>query len=250
MRHPKYCITLALFVAFILFPKADTLAFDRHRLSLSFGGGWNHYAIQGLNNTNITFIRPQYSTVLSRSYSEKLVGGNDFSFGLQYRATKGISIDGSLLYFGSQTQYYRISSNFLDDYANRMPSYSDRLSVSLVAPGIGISHHIRYGKFNMGLSYKIHWLFGQANFDYKGKIVLEDQWAWFGSNADFHGNGMGTSISLNLDYMYAEFLIFKPTIGYRYFPIDKLTDKSGHAWDGMRLDFSGPFAGVDLSFQL
>lgn len=244
-NYPKTLFILLLTASLIIITTIEAWAFDRHKLSISIGGGWNHYEIQNLSNTEITFPDNQTSAFLW-GYTEKLTGGTDLSSRISYKISDNFSIDGVIIYYNKQQKKYN-NPFFLDDYLNRASPFYKILKVYLLAPGIGLGYKLPFHRLSFILSSTVNCLYGRADYCYAvgGRPPYMEY-----QNIKYSGSGLGADISLRLHFKANRILDLNPEIGYRYFPIKKLKDNAGYTWEGMHLNFSGPFAGLNLSFRL
>jgi hypothetical protein len=246
----RFFIFIAIYFFILIIPPwsiagAGTL----NRFSISFSGDWANYNMKGMAGTS--YYWRQYSTGITfdQTYRERISGGPGFSVEFAYRLTDRFSCGiGAIYLIPRHIDYSLDRYAFWDDYYNWSDQPEIRLiGAKLFAPNIMLGYRLPLKDVTLNFSTKVGWLLGSAEHDQPFELPL-------GTNGDmrwrFTAKGVGYIFNTGLSHKLTKALYIKSDLGYQFLKTNELKDKDGNKWNGMRLDFSGPFVGAGFEFDL
>jgi|WetSurMetagenome_2_1015567.scaffolds.fasta_scaffold63765_1 hypothetical protein len=258
MKYPKNCIAIVFFIALVIMPKADTLAFDKHRLSFSIGGDWTNCFINNYKgNFRIDlpyFPEDRYVYSGGRNDRDGLAGSLGLSAEVSYKFSSKFSSE-LLGFFAREWGIHYPNpmdqtQAFLDDYANRLPRTIDTAlpNSNLIGSGLGISYYSDNHNIHSVLSAAI--LFCRANVSLEKYRYTTTTRIYEISQSKFRGWGMGTEVSYGLLLRISGNYFLNPNLGYRYINTSLLKDNGGNKYSAHGLDYSGLRLGLNFKYAL
>jgi hypothetical protein len=225
-----------ILLSFILFPLSEVNAAEKHTFSFSLGGSWNDFgAIKSDDYSDLlkehnfkSGIGPFFEIVYFVSPRFSCSGGMEFQYGKKHK----------VYYYPNSSDPQSIQYN-----SSTFKAFIPRFEIRYYIPTTRFDYYISIGQMLCFGTFKSKYTFDPPR-------PLPEKY-----NNKYTGNGYGVSCSGGLKKELNDRFGLSIQAGYRYLQTGKMFNvESNHPLrDGLHyanLNFSGPFAGVNLSFQL
>jgi hypothetical protein len=245
-------IILAVFFLILMIANPATAKII-NRFSIALGSNWAGLSLRPVGSD---FFYDQATEIFvpccEGKYNMKITNGPGIDAVISFSMTDRFLFDAGAIYLFPKRLNLMPGRehNFLDDYLHL--SYSESkyyTKFRLTAPILGVSYKYPLYNWTIRLSGSIAFLFGQAQylakFHYDGPP--EHTYEQIDS---FTADGMGYIFSIGTSVRLTKILFINPNFGYRIMETGELKNKAGAKWDGMKLDFSGPFVGALVGFGI
>jgi len=224
---------------------------DPHRFSFVIGSDWGNF--DQMKSVGGTTVRDNLTgsaiTISNSVYKDRIASGPGFSMQILYSPKSRLSAGISATYIRPDNFAYNRILHFEDDYYNRPISEKHLLEADLFTLGTVLRYQIPLERLKLNLSAGAVWLFASARLMHSNLMnmplppyIPEDE------TTHFRADGIGYLFSIGAAVQLAR-LSATPTAGYRFLKTGDVKDANDYHWDGMHLDFSGPFVGINFEIR-
>jgi hypothetical protein len=218
------------------------------RIRITVGGGWADYDMKRISGSYP--VSEGHYWPSERWKHNRISDGAGAFLEAGYVLWKRLSVSAGVLHLVGETNDIYEEQAFLDDYDNRDNSDLDgnRFRASLLSPYAGIQYTYPFKSIEVFAAFSISYVF--ANATYSDILLDYDPPSILWQPVDFHSRGIGYLTGVGVSYGISRMIFVNSETGYRLLKTGDLEDDDGRTWQGMNLDFSGPYISMGLSFRL